>query len=333
MRKIVPRNRVRRQFLNTAYGAHDICVKLFVNFPKFLYKRYKLWYNDTIRIRYRYRLSKADVCRKGTVHLDTIVLSAEKQRVLHIHEDRFSIYSGALRLFSFYVSSRVNRFGDDTPDLDTAVSLCTVSDTEIVWRAQSSVWDEKIYTLRRIDGCLLFSVRVSGQGYPGTLEYFRGPDGSCGSCFGTAGYLLVNSQNHDRERSKYLVDVEPAELFPLRAAPPPMVFPFWNDFNDDWIGVGAAAKAGAHNFQKFAFHAPRNGWGENGCWFTLDFEGYTRVDGTWESPMIWCGFGGDDMEVLAEYARWQYDNLGFGRPRPAKEIPDFWRMPIFCGWG
>lgn len=263
------------------------------------------------------------------IKMKTISLSDNRE--LHIHSDRFSIYSQGLRLFSFYVSSSVNTY--ENTDYDTSVSLTSCAGSEFVWTAANSSWDKKEYILRVIDGCLLFRIRVAGHGVLDKIDYFKGEEGSIGSKFAVAGYLLVNSQNKDRERSKFLVDVEPAELIPLRAAPPPFVFPFWNDHNDDWIGVGAASEAGGHNYQKFTFHAPRNGWSENGCWFTLDFEGYTEVDGEWVSPMMWCGFGCDDMGVLAEYARWQYDNLGYKRNIPASEAPKWWRMPIFCGWG
>lgn len=259
------------------------------------------------------------------------VIHLSQQRELHIHNDRFSVYSGALRLFSFPVATCLNLA--DQPDWDTAVTLTSCTDTEVVWQAENTLWRKKEYVLRIIGGCFLFHVRVEGQGAPMTMEYFRGYEGSIGANFGVAGYQVINSQDKDRERSKRLMSPDPAEIIPLRAAPPPTCFPFWNDMNEDWIGIGIAAKAGEHNYQKFQLNSPRQGWNENGCWFTLYLEGYTEIDGQWESPMIWGGFGMDDMDVLHAYAQWQYDNLGFPRNRTLATAPRWWYEPIFCGWG
>lgn len=258
-------------------------------------------------------------------------INLDKNRYINIHNNRFSVYSDDIRLFSFNVASRLNLA--ERTDFDTDVNLSEYDGETAVWTAESTVWNKKQYKLRVVDNCFIFSVIVEGKGVPENIEYFRGTEGSVGSNFAVAGYLTVNSQNKDRERSKFMMDVEPAEIIPLRAAPPPFVFPMWNDLNDDWIGIGIAAPKGKHNFQKLTLNAPRNNWDENGCWFTVDFEGYTSVDGEWESPYIWGGFGADDMDVLHNYADWQYNNLGFGRNPDKNNVPDWWKGPIFCGWG
>lgn len=266
-------------------------------------------------------------------------------RGIRIYEDHFVVYAGECRLFSFYVTSRVNL--EDRTDTGEKVTFVGTErnekgDLRAVWQAAGGIWEKKEYILETVDGAFLFRTRIYGSGAPWNIEFFRGPEDVTGSPFSTAGYLVMNCQNLDRERSKFLMDVEgqampsldiKGTLLPLRAAPPSFVFPFWNEWNDDWIGIGVAAKRGEHNFERFIVHAPRVGWKWSGCWFELPLMGYTVIDGVWETPWIWGGFGTDEMEVIREYAEWQYRNLGFRKNVTGKEAPDWWKGPMFCGWG
>ena len=247
-------------------------------------------------------------------------------RELHIHNDRFSVYTGELRLFMFYVSSPVSLPGKE--DEDGSVELISCDDDIFVWRAESSLWERKEYRLYVRDGAFLFTVKVKGSGAPEQIDFFRSPSGSK---FNAAGYTLFNLQQLDGERSKFLTDTGYAELKPLRAAPPPYVFPFFNDYNSDVAGIGIAAKRGEHNFHGFSFHAPADGWNENPCWFSLELGGYTYIDGEWESPAVIGVFGESDLSVLRKYSEWQYRHRGFGR-NPSV-YPEWYKKPLFCGWG
>lgn len=264
-------------------------------------------------------------------------------RILRIYEDHFEVRSGEWRLFDFYVASRVNL--SDQMDTDETVRLLTVkgeNDFQAIWQSEGGLWEKKEYVLQVVDGAFLFHTKVYGHGKPWNIEFFRGPEAAHGSRFSVAGYLVMNSQNLDHERSKYMLDVEgkampylevPGTLLPLRAAPPAFVFPFWNEWNDDWIGIGVAAKSGQHNFERFIIHSGREGRIKKDISFELPLMGYTQIDGVWESPYIWGGFGKDDMAVISEYSRWQYDNLGYQRNITKEKAPDWWKGPMFCGWG
>lgn len=138
-------------------------------------------------------------------------INIDKSRHINIHNNRFSIYSDDIRLFSFNVASRLNPA--DRIDFDTDVFLSDFNGETAVWTAESTAWNKKQYKLRVIDNCFVFSVMVDGEGVPENIEYFRGAEGSVGSNFAVAGYLTVNSQNKDRERSKFMMDVEPRKLF------------------------------------------------------------------------------------------------------------------------
>ncbi|MCR5484628.1 MAG: hypothetical protein K6F09_03445 [Clostridiales bacterium] len=254
------------------------------------------------------------------------------RREVHIHADRFSVYSGKLRLFCFDVSSMINTA--DEKDCDTSLTfLDSHDDTRFVWEATSTLWEKKQYILKFSAGCFSFRVRVWGKGQPYNIEYFRKTSDGLGSPFAVSGYSKPSCQSVDRARTMHLISDEPAVIFPERAAPPPFVFPFWNDVNDDWIGVGLAAKKDEHNFMRFELHAPKNDWDENGIWFSVPLSGYPAVEDGWRSPTIWCGFGRDDLDVIRAWAQWQYNVYGFEKNIPETKAPLWWKMPIFCGWG
>ena len=263
-------------------------------------------------------------------------------RKVRIYEDKFDICSDNWALFSFYVHCRVNL--EDKVDSKENVKLISVTEEpsfEAKWLAQGGIWDKKEYTLTIKDGAVLFYATVYGKGIPETMEFFRGGEKVSGSAFSVAGFLTANCQNLDHERSKFLADFcgdsegydFRGTMMPLRSAPPPFVFPFWNDFNDDWVGVGLAAEKGKHNFERLVYKAPKARGMKNGCWFEMPMRGYTEIDGKWQSPYIWIGFESDDIAVIGEYARWQYDNFGFKKHITKHEAPLWWRGPLFCGWG
>jgi len=259
------------------------------------------------------------------------LVSISERHTLHIHHNRFSVYDRELRLFSFFVETPVNTLTEEDHDLD--IELSEFYHGRVTWQAKSTLWKKKSYILSLTNGCFCFTVRVEGEGDVGDIHYFRGKPDSPGSAFGVAGYMLISAQNTDEARAMHLTDVQPATITPLRAAPPPFLFPFWNDYNDTWMGLGVVANAGEHNFQEFTFHAPRNNWDENGCWFTLAMEGYTKVRGSWRSPSMWGCFARSSMDTVRRYATWQYEIKGFAPSAPAEAAPDWWSKPIFCGWG
>ncbi len=254
------------------------------------------------------------------------IIKVSGSNELHIHNDRFSVYTGGLRLFLFYLACPISL--PDAADEDSAPELVSSQDNIFVWRVNSTVWQKKEYRLVVRDGAFLFTVSVEGKGAPVSVEYFRSR-----SLYNAAGYTLFNLHEYDHDRAVRLMCDEPAVLQPQRAAPPPFVFPFFNDYNDTVTGLGVVARRGEHNFRRFELHAPKNGWRENTCWFTLPLEGYTAIDGRWESPAVFGCFGESDMDVLNQYSLWQYKHRDFTRRTAMDATPDWWRAPIFCGWG
>ena len=106
------------------------------------------------------------------------------------------------------------------------------------------------------------------------------------------------------------------------------MFPFFNDYSNDVIGVGVAAEKGANLYERFGVRFIK----PNTLWLELPLYGYTKIDETWKSPIIWFGFSEKDLDVVREYADWCRDAFGYPQVQPALSAPEWWRRPIFCGW-
>lgn len=255
----------------------------------------------------------------------------DKTHELHVHNESFSVYVSGLRLFRFNVKSRMPADGND--DTDETVTLAEKSEGKAVWYGVGGAFDKKEYTVRVIDRGFVFTTKVFGKGVPTEIQYFRGGRDSIGSHFAASAYMLPGAQRDNEASAVKLTDEVPAVIEPLRACPPPLVFPFCNDYNDDWCGVGVTTRAGNHNFQRLFFNAPRNGWKENGCWFTLPLGGYTEINGEWKAPTVWCGFAPDALTVIGRWSEWSYSHYGFKKNISGEKAPKWWNSPIFCGWG
>jgi hypothetical protein len=95
-----------------------------------------------------------------------------------------------------------------------------------------------------------------------------------------------------------------------------------------WLTFGLDVTAGAAGFNGFGYRAIDRGFG-----FVLDYEGKTRVEGRWRSPPLVIGSSDGPYDaIVAQRAR--LDERGTAPTLAGRTTaPDWWREPIFCGWG
>lgn len=95
-----------------------------------------------------------------------------------------------------------------------------------------------------------------------------------------------------------------------------------------WTTIGIAAPVGDLTFTELRYEPSDRGFS-----LTLAYEGQTRVEGAWRSPWIvvspgapdpYAGFAGYAGRLVAD---------GVAPSPPSRRAPDWWREPIFCGWG
>lgn len=250
-------------------------------------------------------------------------------RTISVDEKGFSIFSDNWQLFDILpsCSAPVNEADDIDEELifdgiqnENNIVICK-------WHSVSGCWHNKEYILKIYDSFATFQTVLHGAGTPDKLLFFKGLNGRF-SQYETAGYTVPQFQDVDHERAKQLCNSE-GVILPLRCAPPPFVFPFWNEYNDDWCGIGIAAPKGENDYERLHFKPVRKA----GFYLELPLLGYTEIDGEWTSPLVWFGFGKDDMDIFGNYAEWTYTALGYARYHGCENAPSWWKKPIFCGWG
>jgi hypothetical protein len=95
-----------------------------------------------------------------------------------------------------------------------------------------------------------------------------------------------------------------------------------------WMSIGLEAAPDEQRFLGFGY---RGGDAAFRC--VLDYQGQTHVDGTWTSPTMRLTFGDDPYRLLATY-RARLDKAGLlPAATSGRAAPDWWREPMFCGWG
>jgi hypothetical protein len=95
-----------------------------------------------------------------------------------------------------------------------------------------------------------------------------------------------------------------------------------------WLTMGLAVQPGEHHFTGFAYEPAEDGFSVR-----LSYEGHLRIRGSWRSPAIIFGFGADDpYEGIRQYVE-RLEALDLVAPGLQRIRPDWWRRPIFCGWG
>ena len=190
-----------------------------------------------------------------------------------------------------------------------------------IWRTQSGLWEKKDYVLECGADWARFYVRVQGEHSVDALRFFDG-----GARYETAGYLLPAAGHADEARSLRMM-TEPGVIELGYFTPPCYCYPLFLDGGDRWLGVGLAARVGQYNFHQFMIKTANNR-----CGFEVPLYGKTRVSGEWESQSLLFTEGGDAFDALRAYAEWHYESGWCARKDRSNE-PDWWRRPIYCGWG
>ncbi len=248
------------------------------------------------------------------------------------------------RLAELFVLSGVQPLDgrDDTTSIGSW-QVVVNNDQEIVLElsAQSSVWDAKIIRLCCQPNEVHYTVSVSGNGRLATYQPFGGYySGNLrwGSGFFYSGQTFqqgFNPEPNIAERNFFvsaenstidLIGVPVPGLGDWFFTPPPFCFAFQTD-EDRWLSLGIAAQPGENRFNAYRYHGQHNAFH-----LSLDYEGYTRVNGHYQLPDITIHFGTDPYDTLQQHA----DSLrthGNAPTRLNPVQPAWWHEPIFCGWG
>lgn len=246
------------------------------------------------------------------------------------------------RLAELFIPSSVHPLHDRDDTVRIGCWKATESPGWITFSltADSSVWKSKTYHIRCYPDRLSYSVDVEGTGQLAEADYFGGyfsGQRRWGSGFFWSGHHFRQGWNPE-PNSEELYYFKPASGssinltgVPLPAksdwffTPPPFCFAF--EGGTGWLGMGVHAGPGENRFTEFAYHGQLTGY-----YLSLAYEGHTRVDGLYRLPSIDLIFASSPESTLAAHVRALSDDgaVQLSRREPTA---DWWREPIFCGWG
>lgn len=255
-----------------------------------------------------------------------------------------TVEEGENRLMQFPLSAGIDTL--DGRDVDGPVALVSVDNLgNTGWEARfscaSTYWRRKEYLLRCTEGVCSYQVSVTP-----TVEDRRNVttcDATDPRRIASCRYFVQESQDNQAatigvERlyaprfdwSVGAVFKSPRDDESLSCqqwlSPPPFYYGLGSQ--NRWFGIGLAVKPGEYNFQSFDY----NGSGGS-AHFELQYEGHLRPDKATTLPELLIFLEPEETE-LAGVERYVAEL----RKRhlvavPDVEIPDWWREPIFCGWG
>ena len=322
-------------------------------------------------------------CKNGVriLHAASYSLSFPTDRPFVYVDD-----SSGARLAELFVLSNVHPFHDrdDTVAFDEwqvteegDQILCTL-------RARSSTWADKTYRFQCAAHRFVYEITVRGRGRLAEACYFGGYASArvrWGSGFFYSGQRFQQGFTPEPNSAEAACfspgDTATIDLLgvpvPGRGdwffTPPPFCFafalathpgPLPTGERGKWLALGVEAAAGGHRYTRYTYHGRQAAFH-----LTLDFEGYTEVNGEYTLPTIGFDFAESEWAALAAHvaaarARHPSGNLqsagreddhapggrmpsaptiahavGADGVRPAAVHPGnaWWREPIFCGWG
>jgi hypothetical protein len=95
-----------------------------------------------------------------------------------------------------------------------------------------------------------------------------------------------------------------------------------------WVGVGVAASVDELGFVQLVYEG-----GDRAFALRLDYEGHTRVAGTYDLPTVLVTPGTTDPYGGLRRHREQLAARGAAPRIATRPTADWWHEPIFCGWG
>ncbi|MCC6485544.1 MAG: hypothetical protein IT209_11915, partial [Armatimonadetes bacterium] len=223
--------------------------------------------------------------------------------------------------------------GPEITHKDNAISL--------VWTSSSSRWTSKTFTFECTEDTIAYRVSVEGEGCIESLDFFEGKEDPWGPAalyrFDTVFTSEVSMLDRHYHKSWEYACIDgtsgPTSDFPTSPEenshwlfiPAPLAYA-WQRSDGAWVGAGLAPDPGQYGFTYFQ-HWPLG----NQFKLRVQYDGQTRVSGRWDSPRIVFCVADDEYNAVKSCCQYLYDNQLVHRP--VRQQPDWWKRPIFCGWG
>lgn len=230
------------------------------------------------------------------------------------------------------------------------VQVSTQADhVEVQLRTASTAWAEKAVRLRCYDDRVELTATVRGTGTLTDVHLLGGravlASGACGTFRSSIGFASV----FDPTPTEPVQVVRPAasavtlgivgDASPGRLngifSPPPLLLAFGRSRaagatelpGGPWLSAEVLAPVPQLRCTALRY-VPVDG----GYLIELDYDGHTRVDGEFSTPLLVLRPATDPVQALQRH-RTDLVAGGFAAPGPEHPVADWWREPLFCGWG
>ncbi|MGA0368085.1 MAG: hypothetical protein ACO3N7_01385 [Kiritimatiellia bacterium] len=111
------------------------------------------------------------------------------------------------------------------------------------------------------------------------------------------------------------------------ATPAPFLYLMGNKEANAHVTLGLCPRIGEASFMGYDY------LGGEGFGLSLDYQGQTRIDGEWTSPSVFLTQTGAEVyEALDAHVAYLQAS-GCMPERKRTELPEWWKKPIFGGWG
>jgi hypothetical protein len=111
------------------------------------------------------------------------------------------------------------------------------------------------------------------------------------------------------------------------ATPAPFLYLMGNEDAEHWVTLGLAVKPGENRFMGYRY------LGGEGFGLDIDYMGQTAIENIWESPAIMMEPCGQDKYVALESYVAYLTEKHYVKRVDRSGLPEWWKMPIFGGWG
>lgn len=216
--------------------------------------------------------------------------------------------------------------------------------TILTFIEKSALWDRKKYTIEFHPKTIKYYYEVFGAGDvsrayffrswfqdPRTVEFEMGVAPGYDTVFSPAVNFMGKDYHFTGDTSTITVGNDPT-YWGSGLTGAPFCFGLNNRGDDLWVWAGLGVTAGNYTFEEFTHNSnvTKRIYGAGG--FDCNYNGKMRIEGSWKSPHMILGVSDDPYSGLEDYVQTLEKDYGLKLPRK-RSVPDWWKSPIFCGWG
>lgn len=233
---------------------------------------------------------------------------------------------------------------DETQGLSDVQARARGGTTVVTFTEKNALWDRKEYTIEFRPGRITYRYKVFGQGEVSRAHFFRswfkdpttveeelGVVPGFDTVFSPSVNFWGKTYHFPGDTSIITAGDEPT-YWGAGLVAAPYCFGFNRRGEKPWVWAGLGVRAGQYLFDEFNWNTnqTRRIFGAGG--FDCNYAGKLRIDGSWASPDLVLGIANDPYKALEDYVGVLEEDYGLKLPRK-RNIPTWWRSPIFCGWG